>query len=330
MKVCFFTTQHIGDNLFSQPFVLHICRSNPDLQFYYWFFAGHILYSNINNLNNLENDKPNVYNRILTPGEPPEDIINADNYIKQMFMINSAKTLFTFEYNNNKYIAFNIWCTALLSPEINFNSLYTGVIHKINELNTKFNVNIKFDYMEKTNYMPKLIDVSIDKFIEWNNSMYNKVVNIETNTERKYIFIYNYKPRSVTVNYDINDCINKLCRIFPDLIFIVPNYKIELAELTNIKFCDKDFGCIEERECTNLLMVEKIARYCNIVFTLECGATWLFFNSNIDSQINNKFIINGKTYADRINNWYHIASNTKNNVINSVNIEDLPNIISTI
>lgn len=46
MNICFFNVAHIGDNFFSQPFILNICKNNPEVTFYYWSLVGDIFFDN--------------------------------------------------------------------------------------------------------------------------------------------------------------------------------------------------------------------------------------------------------------------------------------------
>ena len=54
--ICFYNIYHFGDIFFTQPFVKHICDSNPNVIFYYWLLQGHAVYDGIPNLICLEHD----------------------------------------------------------------------------------------------------------------------------------------------------------------------------------------------------------------------------------------------------------------------------------
>jgi hypothetical protein len=57
MNICFFNCNHIGDIFFAQPFILNICKNNPSVTFYYWFYIGHVFFENkCSNLKYLENN----------------------------------------------------------------------------------------------------------------------------------------------------------------------------------------------------------------------------------------------------------------------------------
>lgn len=310
MNICFFSVQHFGDNFFAQPFILNICKNNPELYFSYWFFLGHFCFDNmVSNLHFLESNVEVKYNQQLIDGSHPEDIMNGDLSLKRLFIQNDKTPFFTFYYNNIKYIAFNIWCASFGCDDICVNEIKIGFQNRIEQINISFGLSIKSE-IDKYSLLPTLKKVSIEPFLLWKQNHYNQ----------KYIFIYNFKPRSITMHYNINYIIHNLCIKFPNIIFIVPNYTQELSNLSNIKFCDNDFNCIAEPSCKNLFILEKIQRYCSLVFTIPSGSSWMFFNS--DLYIENKqniFIIENEVYSKKLNNWYHFCKNNNNeNIIHNI------------
>jgi hypothetical protein len=318
MNICFFSVNHFGDNYFSQPFILNICKNNPGLSFKYWFFLGHFVFDNmVSNLHFLEYNTEVKYNQPLLYNSPPEDVINTDIYLKTLFIQNAATPFFTFSYNNTEYIAFNIWCASFGCDDICVKEMKTCFQNRIEQINIQFGLHIKNE-IHNDSLLPILkSDVSIEPFLLWkhNQNHYNQ----------KYIFIYNFKPRSFPIHYNINDIIHSLCIKFPNIIFIIPNYSQELSDLSNIKFCDSDFNCIPEPSCKNLFILEKIQRYCSLVFVIPSGSSWMFFNS--DLYIENKqniFMIENENYSNKLNNWYHFCKNNNNeNIIHNISINNM-------
>jgi hypothetical protein len=319
--ICFFLPKHFGDNFFAQPFVLNICRNNPDVQFKYWSVIGNFIYDDmINNLTCIE--KIHTYNYVgeLANGSMPEYQLICDQALMNMFLINSHTSHFTFEYDNVEYIAFNLWGHILGCADVCIHGLKGAFQKGITNINNHYNLNIKYNASDN-NLMPILKDVSIDKFLLWKND----------NSDKKYVFIYNYLSRSVFNDVDINLFIKHCSFFFPNVIFIVPSFVDELSTLNNVKFCDKDFDCIVDRSCINLVMIEKIQTYCKVIFTFTSGSNWLFINNKLiySSDIPKIYIINNESYSTKLNEWYNVCRNSNDTVINSIdNINSVFNCIA--
>jgi hypothetical protein len=321
MNICFFNTQHFGDVFSFQPFILQICKNNPEINFYYWFILGHILYENkVNNLFYIENNIIPTYNNKIINGYPPENVLTCDENIKKMFIGNASNTNFIFEYNNNKYIGINVWCHVLKCPDFCFRELQYGFNNIINIVNTEHKLNINISN-ENNNILPTIKNnVNINKFLEWE----------KINNDKTYIFFYNFKPRSLTaLNY--NSYIKNLAIIFHNIIFIVPVFDESLINLENIKYCDKDFDCEYDTRCTNLLMIEKIQQFCKLIFIIPSGSSWLFLNDDVEKYDNNViYLVEHHYYKNKLNNWYNIYTNNKNELINNIDINNITSLIQSV
>jgi hypothetical protein len=320
MQVCFFSVQHFGDNFFAQPFIRNICKNNPDLSFKYWFFLGHFMFDNIeSNLSSLEHVQNFNYTSTLINGNPPEDIISTDQTLKNLFISNEKTPYFVFSYNSSQYIAFNIWGSSLHSSDIDICSYSKGIKNNIDKINESFNMHIAYDStINIENTMPKINDCDISIF----NKFYNE------NSDKKYVFIYNFKPRSLHYPIQIDNIICNLATKYPHTIFIVPIYKPEYEKIANIKCCDRDFRCYVDISCKNLAMLSKIITQCNIVITLPSGSTWTFFNDKMSTQT--FYILESPEYAYRINDWYKLAYNSQTNILQNIRINDIETLIENI
>jgi len=316
MNICFFSTQHIGDVYFSQPFILNICKNNPEITFYYWSFLGHIFFENkINNLKYLENNLCIEYNNNLINGRPPEDLLNCDYLLKKLFIDNTSNTNFVFCYENINYIALNTHCSVMGSSDLCIIGLIEAFINNINIINNKFNLNIN-NLINTNDLLPdiKYDNINIDKFLKWKND----------NVENNCIFFYNFKPRSLNYPININITIKNLATLFTNIIFIIPLFNEELHNLNNVKFCDKDFDCFYNTTCNNLLMIEKIQLFCKYIIIIPCGASWIFMNKNIDNYIDTKiYMLENDIFTKKLNNWYNYCKNNTVNIVNNINLNTL-------
>jgi hypothetical protein len=206
------------------------------------------------------------------------------------------------------------------SPDICVTSGIQSYINNINILNNKFNLNINNlnktnDFLaDITNYNIPNYNIDIDKFLKWN---YN-------NSNKNYIFFYNFKTRSINYHIDIAKLIRHLSLLFTNLIFIVPVFHKELENLNNVKFCDTDFDCFYDRTCLNLLMIEKIQLFCKSIIILPTGASWMFMNNNIKNYIDKKiYMLENEDYTNRLNNWYNFCSNNNNNIVSNLKLDNL-------
>ena len=320
-NICFFSTNHLGDILLSNPFIKKICESNPDQQFYQWSLYGNELLCGPTNLNYLIHINNDNYNGNFLSGLAPEDFIQND-YLKQLFIKNHSVPIVQFTYENKNYIGFNTWCIPLgCNEDVNIEQLMMGYRNNIQQINHIFNTNYKIDPYKKWDLLPYLKDIPINNFINWKNSLDNSV---------KLIYIYNYAPRLVKLNFDINTFIIKVCNLYKNSIIIVPLYDIRLKDIPNIKFCDKDFDCKNVISGINLLMINKINYKCDVIISLPTGGSWCWFNNDFKYSKPKIYMLQGNCYVNKLNKWYEYATNEKNIVYNldPNNNNELSNILN--
>jgi hypothetical protein len=318
MYVCFYSTNHLGDILLSNPFIKKICESNPLEQFYQWSLYGNELVSgpeNLHYLKVLSNDNYNVTH--FTSGLAPEDFTEND-YLKQLFIKNHHTSIFYFKYEERDYIGLNTWCIPLgCNEDVNHLQLVNGYDAKIKEINQKYAMNLKIDNYNTWDLMPSLKDAPITKFIQWKN-------NISKDTP--LIFIYNYVPRLIHLHFNINVFIKHICNLYHNSIIIVPMYHELLKDIPNIKFCDKDFDCQHVISGTNVLMLNKINYNCDAIISLPTGAAWSWFNTNFKDKRPKIYMIQDSNYVNKLNIWYEYATKEKN-IVSTLYLNQLMNII---
>lgn len=317
-KICFYNPSHIGDIFFIEPFIRNFCNNNNTITFYVWLLYGYYLYNDIENLVSLDKYE-DTYNNMFSSGDAPERHTKLDSNLYNLFMSNTNLNHFLFTHNSERYIAINLWCKALgcnedvIPTELNTN--FYNTIHYINHYIPQTPL-IQYinNLVIPRNIIPKLPLVEEFTFANWKL----------TNT-KKLCFFYNYVPRSFTYTINCNEVINQLACLYKNYVFIVPKYHESLSLIENVKFCDKDFNCIETPDCKNIVVIEKITQSCDIIITIPTGSSWLFFNTNIASQTNKKYILSSPLYADKLNDWFNYSlssrRSTKSNETIITNIE---------
>lgn len=303
--LCFYSHAHIGDIIFSNPFIRKICESNKNDIFYQWCLYGNELVTGSENLFYLEKNKFN-YNSSFLSGDAPENYTDS-TFLKNLFISNHNTDIFDFVYEEKHIIALNTWCSPIgCNSDVDFQQLYNGFINKINKINAVYNTNFKFDNFIQYELLPRFKDIPIDKFMLWKNSI---------NPEKKIIFIYNYTPRLIHPSIDINILICNAAIQFPNCFIIVPLYNELFQNISNIKCCDNDFNCEKDVVCNNVLMINKINIQCNVIISLCTGASWCWFDNNIELNNRKFLILDGISYVNKMNNWYKFTSNKNNNLI---------------
>jgi hypothetical protein len=323
MKICFYNPCHIGDIFFSQPFVIDICKKNHSVQFYYWVICGHIFYENMcDNLRYIEDIHSLKYTQHLENGEPPENISNGNDYLKQTMLRNGSEKLIVFEYSGEKYIGINTWCSALnnRNSEMELYGLLEGFNSSIRIIKDNYDIhlnNIIFNnYTDNTCYMPIIPNCEVEFYDMWVNEYKPK----------KRIFIYNYIGRSGG-NNNYNFLAIELSKKYTDITFILPLYYPWFEGIPNIKTCDKDFGYFNDIQCYNLIQIEKIATSCDIIFTVCSGSAWIFFNRKINES--SKKYMDSPGHISLINTWYKNCYNSDKDVVQFFDLNNVLSIIDT-
>ena len=310
--ICFYNIYHFGDIFFTQPFVKHICDSNPNVIFYYWLLQGHAVYDGIPNLICLEHDN-----------DISSSISEKKNTTYYKFFYEEpqhfVRDLCTFDYRGKSFVAFNTWWSSLYYAEdMDYLFLLAGFKKKMLIFKKIFEISLNFDFDNHKMFPELRMAPLTELFSEW----------ISINDKKNLVFIYNYEPRYITFmpKKVLNGVICDICRSNPRVHIIVPQYDAIFEDIENITCCDRDFGFIENRSCTNLLQIENILQYCRLVVTLPSGSSWTFMNKHISSYADKTafYIWGDYTYYEKqLNNWYKYGTNKKDDIIQCVGINNL-------
>lgn len=314
MNICFYTDTHLGDVLLSNPFVHKICNSNPDDMFFQWCLCGNELLMGPNNLNYLEMIIDNDYEDGFVSGNAPEQYTQNTN-LKQMFIKHHHTDIFVLKYKDIEYIALNIWCLPLgCSNDAKYDQLYNGFYNKIQKINKLFNKKYDFHSFEPYEMLPYLKPIENIIFNKW---------NITQDFSKKRVFFYNFKPRVSKQRLDMSLFLKNAAEQFPNHLFILAMYDDTLRDITNIVFCDRDFGIKPVKNGNNLLCFAEINNSCDIVISSHAGASWVWFNRNIEIKQKKILIFDdrfdnsteSKIYIPKLNDWYRESSQKNNDIV---------------
>ena len=105
-------------------------------------------------------------------------------------------------------------------------------------------------------------------------------------------------------------------------IIIIPLYDSNYPVHKNIFYLDKDFDIKPDSNCDNLLKTWEIAKKCDNIIVTTCGASWLFFDKEIETipnilyfHINDNYTID---YERRLNDGINLFTKKKKKIINSL------------
>lgn len=384
--ICFYNPAHFGDIMFSSPFIRHICLSNPNRMFCYFSFFGDYIFKGLHSISNLrsfiENDGSKKY-EILFPKtryeiskhmtdrfflyeidnnnsvimfnvwcaalECKEDVIFDElktGIMKTLDMINTAHndSYINTPIPDNKVMPFvdipnEIYIkNGFISWLHNFKSIH-NIVTLINNSNNKSDT-WKVEPINDDNKIIKCIS---------SHDITKLIPIVHGNSSQKLVFIFNFIPRSVIINYNINEIIANLARSHSTThTFIVPNSNGLFNSIPNIICCDKMFGYAEkELSFYNIFVLERIARSCDIIITQFCGASWIWFNQHLlyyfRDHKNPIYITNhectSNDYAAKMNNWFKSYYNSVHKtepslentefkeILSFININEISNIL---
>jgi len=314
MNICFYIDTHLGDVLLSNPFVHKICNSNPNEVFFQWCLCGNELLMGPNNLHYLEPITNNNYEEGFVSGDAPEKYTE-NTILRQLFIQHHSTDIFVFKHNNIEYIALNIWCLPLgCANDARYDELCSGFQNKLQKINQLFNKNYEFHPFEPYEMLPYLKPFENLHFYAWNNIH---------NSSKKRVFFYNFEPRVSKQRLDMSLFLKNAAEQFPNHLFILAMYDDTLKDITNIVFCDRDFGIKPVKNGNNLLCLAEINNSCDVVISSHAGASWVWFNRNIE--INQKKILifddrfdnstESKIYIPKLNDWYHESSQKNDDIV---------------
>jgi hypothetical protein len=290
MNICFYNPFNIGDSYFISFFLHQICKINKDIDFFYWTTIGSIFFENIPNLKRLVELEPS-YNGNITSGEPPENFI--DITVRNFLFSNGMRDVVPAKVLNflDKDILFiNTWCISeyLKHSEFCFDSAKQSYNNLIEQVNGNFGLNLKYDIPENQ-----------DIYLFYKSMKYNKIKLDNLEELNNSIFIFNYKPRTLSVDFNV---LNEL------IINESKNNKIILScydslfeNNLNISFMDKTYGINTTPSCENLLKTWDIASECEKIIILPTGGSWTFFHK-IEILKNKKlYMLHGERFASVLN-----------------------------
>ena len=122
----------------------------------------------------------------------------------------------------------------------------------------------------------------------------------EKNKMKDYVFIFNYKPRSV--HFDMNRLENYIDFQVKNNKVILANYSKKYDNNENVLFFEKCFNIKPTPDCLNLKKIWDIICYCKKIIILPCGATWTFFHKLPDLKKNQIYMFEGDSYITKLNN----------------------------
>jgi len=289
MQICFYNVNHIGDIYFSSLFINLICKQNPDIKFLYYFINGDIFFKNIPNINRI-NPIENSYNNTLVNGSPPEDLLNKD--LLSLLLNNKMEKIGVkiLNINMENILFVNSWCKSEYFQDDDFEIYGALKSYKnlINYMNSNYNFNLNF-----------IIENGEEILDNIYNYHYDSVSTTIELDYKKTIFIFNYKPRSITFN--INLLNNLITNLSIDNNIILSCYDKKFSNNKNIKFIDNDFNIYPEPNCENLLKLWEIAAKCEKIIILPSGSTWTFFHKLDILRNNQLFIFNDTIYQKNLN-----------------------------
>ena len=385
--ICFYNPAHFGDIMFSSPFIRHICLSNSNRKFCYFSFFGDYIFKGEQSITNLhsfvENDGSKRYESLFAniryeiskhmndrfflykidhirsvimfnvwcaALECKEDVIFNELKTGIMKTLDIINTTHNESYINTPVPDNKIMPIVDIPNEIyikngfitwlhNFKSIQHNIVTPINN-----NINSK----RETWIVEPINDDN--KIIKCIPSLHTKTLsNVDVNSRQKLVFIFNFTPRSIIVNYNMNETIANLAKTHSTThTFIVPNSNDLFNLIPNIICCDKMFGYAEkELSFYNIFVLERIARSCDIIITQFCGASWIWFNQHLlyyfRDHKNPIYITNHEStsndYALKMNNWFKTYYNSLHKtepslenvefkeILSFININDISNIL---
>lgn len=306
MKICFYNLNHIGDVYFLSLFLNIICKQNENNNFFYYTINGDAFLENINNLTRIYNNIEKDYSDKLINGNAPETLLN--NIILNILLSNKMETDGAKILNvlNEEILFVNTWCNSAYLNYTDFD-LTSGIdSHKglILKLNHEFNLSLKFDI--NINHIKE----SIQNISFYEN--HNIIKDDETDL-KETIFIFNFKPRSLT--YDMNMLNRFISNLSINNKIILSSYDSLFDNFNNIKFIDKNYGIFPIPSCKNLVYIWEIAVKCKKIFLLPTGSSLTFLHKLKDIKKDQIYMLNDLQYCNRLNDNINLLVGENINLI---------------
>ena len=305
MKLCFYNMFHIGDIYIYSTLFNVLCELNENVDFYYFAIQGDIFFNK--QLKNLKKiGKTNIkYSKELVNGEPPENLLNNDS-LKFLESNRMDRCQFkNFKICDEDTLWINTHCIAssIKHSDYDLCDAITGLKKLINEINLKYNLNLKFEIQNKLNL--------------FNNPCIQQSETNKLSIDNDTIFLFNYKPRSFT--YDLTPLYKMIIQLSKTNKVMVSCYDSILSNY-NVEFFDKKYNITPEPSCFNLIKLWDIIINCKKIFILPCGGCWTFMHRVNEIKKEQIFMINSEIYTNKLNkniNWF-LDNNI--NLITNINI----------
>jgi len=262
MKITFFNLCSIGDIFFTIPFLKHLCKHNPSLQFFFFTRFASALYRGIPNLIPVDKE--------FHPIDHPH---NQNLY--QFFHQFDRKIL---SWISPTQVLVNTWVfpfqevIAPLDADCVAEHIGLAYAYIVKELNEKLPVPIVYAVpcKEEILYEMPPLDLPLwDAFPKQQTLFYWNRMGASTNT----------KPFSG--EQDHCTILTKLSALFPTYKILVPNEAI-LPACSNI-VPTSSFGVKEDPTCLNVLQDITIAGQCTYAVVFDVGSAFTFCNTEFGS-----------------------------------------------
>jgi hypothetical protein len=273
-NIVLYNVAHLGDILFSQKLVKNIAESNPQYKFYYAINYNYFIFKDINAIETIGIEK---YPELASMRNVPFCLLDDETLMIHLWI--GAMTLFNAHKINE--IECNGW------------KIIRYLREKLGSLNARFGTDLKLNEYDHVQALPSLPKADIDKFLIWKES-----------NKSQLIFYYNFLPKSgqcmPVANHD--DVIIDIAMKHSSRCVIVAKASTDLISrlrdrnITNVKFCDTDFDCVETTHCENLCQQSEIAGHCDVSIHMEIGACFYYCNDALMSTKNKIIQIGNRSY----------------------------------
>ena len=255
-NIVLYNVAHLGDILFSQKLVKNIAESNPQYKFYYAIKYNYFIFKDINAIETIGIEK---YPELASMREVSFCLLDDETLMIHLWIGAMTKV-----YHEGYEIECNGW------------KIIRYLREKLGSLNARFGTDLKLIDYDHIQALPSLPKANIDKFLIWKES-----------NKSQLIFYYNFLPKSgqcmPVANHD--DTIINIAMKYSSLCVIVAKSSTDLisrlrdCNITNVKFCDTEFDCVETIRCENLCQLSEIAGHCDVSIHMEIGACFYYCNT---------------------------------------------------
>jgi hypothetical protein len=313
MEICFYNTKHIGDVYFTSLIINLICKLNKTHFFYYYFFHGDIFFKNTTNIKRINKIEKN-YTDTLINGGAPEQLVDGEiyNILVKNNMVELDKKII--EINGKKILFVNTWCASSFLQHEDYNLIAAINSYKslIDKINNDFNLNLAFEINNPFEVILQELQV-----FEKTNYYKENYINKEDNDLKDTIFVFNYIPRSFI--YDMNILYNYISNLLTENNkIILSSYESKFADISNVKFIDRDYKIYPDPICENLINIWEIASKCKKIILLPTGGSWTFLHKLNKLNHDQLFMFGHSTFCDKLNNVNNLLLGENKNLINNV------------